>query len=344
MIPTFLLGKIHDLSEYLGHLNVVNATIEINIENSHYYFSVNRSFHRQQSMKPKNKAPSDYRRNHDRITSYRQERKNLKKSSVQLTSNSEFNDFNEKNLLNCSFVSDVPFLDDETKEALQTLDNEIEDNPPMDIDNPDETEATKICETETDKNSATEKYSETEVDKISDIEADKISDIEADKNSETKDLKHSENESVKLTQTSLISDHVISIKSPENYSTKTNPAIDSNKVDDDFQTVKRSRKNENNNPKTNVNIYICEKTKDSARTKVKLALNWMENFMGSKVTTAPVLLCKTPNKHYVFLTKVRSDKYDEFVRHIQLINPSSWSEWNIVAVTKNNQAVGNWKV
>ena len=119
---------------------------------------------------------------------------------MKLTSNSEFNDFNEKNLLNCSFVSDVPFLDDETKEALQTLDNEIEDNPPMDIDNPDETEATKICETETDKNSATEKYSETEV--------DKISDIEADKNRETKDLKHSENESVKLTQTSLISEPV----------------------------------------------------------------------------------------------------------------------------------------
>ena len=41
--PSGLFGKIHDLSEFLGHLPAVSATIDVKLENSHYYFKVDRS-------------------------------------------------------------------------------------------------------------------------------------------------------------------------------------------------------------------------------------------------------------------------------------------------------------
>ena len=91
IIPTYLLGKIHDLSKYLGHTKSVIATIDIKIDHSHYYFSVDRS-HETQAWSPsqgahldrndKKKTPSNYQRNQQRNENFNNQRNFIKTSLV----------------------------------------------------------------------------------------------------------------------------------------------------------------------------------------------------------------------------------------------------------------------
>ena len=115
-----LLEKCHDLSDYLGHIKAVSATIDIKIEASHFYFSVDRSYeatadhYYQQSRKFQRRSPSDKRRSNFRRTRY-MEKKILPKTSHPKKSSS---DFHEENILNCSFISDAPLPEDQTPEEI----------------------------------------------------------------------------------------------------------------------------------------------------------------------------------------------------------------------------------
>ena len=100
--------------------------------------------------------------------------------------------------------------------------------------------------------------------------------------------------------------------------------------DSSFHPVKNSRKKVKSHPKVKVNFYICEKTEMAAKTKVKLGINYMEKFLGGNVATAPVLLGKTPKRHFVFLTKIKAAKAKEFLQYIQ---DGYLNSWNVVGVT-----------
>ena len=79
--------------------------------------------------------------------------------------------------------------------------------------------------------------------------------------------------------------------------------------------------------------------------KVKQALNWMDKYMKCNVSTAPVLLGKNQDKHYVFSTNVRSDKSKEFLKDIELNVRALYNTWNVIGVRNgdNNEPVGSWK-
>ena len=126
--PRSLLSKAHDLSEYLGHTKNVRATIDIKVGDCSYYFSVDRFCEitpQYQNTKHRKKTPSDYRRDHVWKNKYLVEKRLPEKISVKvpLISSTEFND---KNLLNCSFISDSPLIDDQEQNIDFPAENEQE--------------------------------------------------------------------------------------------------------------------------------------------------------------------------------------------------------------------------
>ena len=121
--PNFLLEKVHDLSDYLGHINEVCATIDIKLGSSHYYFSVDRSREQSEdSYYRKKKSPSDSRRDYVRRNKY-QGKKNSERTSVKVRSTFEketpvSSSLPEINLLDCSFISDAPLPNEEDLDEL----------------------------------------------------------------------------------------------------------------------------------------------------------------------------------------------------------------------------------
>ena len=87
--------------------------------------------------------------------------------------------------------------------------------------------------------------------------------------------------------------------------------------DMEFKPVKKSRKKEKFQSRIDFNFYICEKTKESASTNAKLALNHMEKFLGRSFSTSPSFLGQTAGKHFVFLTKVKEEKGEQLFNYIK---------------------------
>ena len=261
--PRSLLFKAHDLSEYLGHIKNVSATIDIKIANSHFYFSVDRSYENtseyqyMKRQKYRKKTPSDYKRDYIRKNNY-QEKQYQKKDYVT----EDLNKFNENLLLECSFISDC----DLPEMINNSLDNECH-NDNCDSVNELQNDSTSVENMDTGETLRTAEFIDPPIDKNSEQNVD-------DNSSKYIEAANYKNKGINNDKLSQVNNDYIDNKNdslPKPISPLKSP-------DQSVQFAKKSKKKKDKQTKTDVHFYMCAKNDKSAERNVKSTLNDFDLF------------------------------------------------------------------
>ena len=280
------------MSEYLGHSKNVRATINIKVGDSSYYFSVDRfceTTPQYQNTKHRKKTPSDYRRDHVWKNKYLVEKRLPEKISVKvpLISSTEFND---KNLLNCSFISDSPLIDDQEQNIDFPAENEQEIDP-----NEVSNNEVESMETDDASNEATTNNDETNQDNgphSSFPVTTPISPLQTPPSSPMQQTSASDN-----------FQDVRPRKNKQRNEKRTIKIIVCEKSEGSAKTQLKIAQ-----------IYLDKLLSCKVSTQRRSA----------PVSTSPVFLGLTPTGHFGFSIKVRSDRAEEAFKCIERGDLNSW--------------------